>query len=266
MVYQTSLQQSNTIRFGSAKVEVGETIGSLVDLGLASNIEFTEEFTPVEIIPDNGPKIQKGKKDHRANVKFDLWEINFSNVNLMAGGGDVYDTVAGASTPVVDELHTLTGVTGVRLNNKNGDGSICTAISVKDSSNSTAVLNTDYVLYLDAAGYTCIARVSGSTVLTTGEQAKVSYTYVPNASVSLSTGGLTTIISPRIVRLTNVDSAGKKFEITVYKATNQKGISLKFPPDDGDKNLSVSFELRGDVDNTRTAGDQLFKIVDEQGV
>jgi hypothetical protein len=265
MVYQTTVQQTNSIRFGSAKIEAGPTVGALVNLGLAANVEFNEESELIYVVPDNGARIAKGRKNHRATVKFDMMEFYLDNVYMLRGGADTKTPVAGSSTPVVDELHALTGVIGVRLNHKNGDGSICTAISVKDSAGSSAVLNTDYVLYVDSAGYTCIARVTGSTVITTGEVAKISYTYVPNASVELSSGGLTTI-TPQIVRVTNVDAAGKKFEVTVYSAISQKGISMKFPADDSDKSLVVPFELTGEVDITRTAGDQLFKIVDEQGV
>jgi hypothetical protein len=194
-----------------------------------------------------------------------MMELYMDNIYSLRGGADTKTPTAASPVTVTDELHTLTGVVGTRLNFKNGANTIVSTVSVKDSADGAAVINVDYVLYLDSAGYTCIARVSGSTVITTGEVAKVTYTYTPSASVSLSSGGLTTI-TPQIVRLTNVDAAGKKFEITVYSAISQKGISMKFPSDDSEKSLVVPFELMGEIDSTRTAGDQLFKIVDEQGV
>lgn len=264
MPYQTNIQHSNSIKFGSAKVEAGATIGSLVDIGLAANVEFSDDWDPVDIIPDNGPKIHKGKKNHRAVVKFEMWELYLDNIYSLRGGGDIKTPVAASPVTVTDEQHTLTGVVGERLNFKNGANTIVTAITVKDSANTSCVQNTDFVIYIDSAGYTCIARTTGSAILTSGETAKVSYTYTPNASVSLTSGGLQTI-TPQIVRLTNTDAAGKIFQVTVYRATNQKGITLKFPADDSDKNLTIPFELEGEVDTTRTAGDQLFKIYDEQG-
>lgn len=265
MVYQTSVQQTNSIHFGSAKVEAGATVGALVNIGLAEGIEFDESFELIYLVPDNGARIAKGRKNHRATVKFNMMELYMDNIALLRGGADTKTPVAGSSTPVVDERHVLTGTTGCRFNYKNGANTICTSISVKNAAGDSAVLNTDYVLYMDASGYTCIARVSGSTTIPSADNVKVSYTYVPNASVELSSGGLTTI-TPQIVRLTNVDAAGKKFEITVYSAVSQKGINLKFPSDDSEKSLVIPFELTGEVDITRTAGDQLFKIVDEQGV
>lgn len=263
--YQTSVQKGNTIRFGSAKIEVGDDIGSLVNLGVATDIEFTEEFEPIILKPDNAPEIQVGIKEHTATAKFDMWEVDLSNLNLIRGGIDKYSTVAGTEKTVTNELHTLKGTGFVRLNYANGDGSEVTITTVKDSSNVTAVRNTDYVVGVDAAGNTVLARVAASTVITDGEQVKVSYKYTPNSAVKFSTGGLNTI-NPRIVRLTNTNAAGKKFQITIFAAKNQGGIELKLPSDDADESLKPTIELKGIVDVTRAAGEQLFEILDEQGV
>jgi hypothetical protein len=262
--YQTTVKDGNQIRFGSAKVEVGASVGALIDLGAAKDIKFEESFDVVYLTPDNAPKKQIAVKDHEAKVTFSMMEVNLANLNTIRGGMDTYDTVDGSSTPVTDEAHTLTGVKGVRLNYKNGDGTLVTISGAKDTAGTTAVPNTDYVAYLDPEGYTCVARVAASTIITDGDGIKVSYSYTPSASRSMSTGGLNTI-TPRVVRLTNTNSAGKKFEITVYSATSEGGIKLEFPADDGDEPLMPEITLNGVVDATRTAGDQLFKIVDEQG-
>jgi hypothetical protein len=121
------------------------------------------------------------------------------------------------------------------------------------------------VLYLDSEGYTCLARVSGSTTITTGEVVKVTYTYTPSASTTFSTGGLDTV-NPKVIRLTNTDSAGKKFQITVFSATPQKGLEIKFPGDEAGDNWKPVIELKGIRDDSLTAGAQLYEIVDEQGV
>jgi len=263
--YQTTVQDGNQIRFGSAKVEVGATVDALVNLGAAQGITFEESFEVVYLVPDNAPKRQVTTKDHEAKVTFSMMEVNLANLNTIRGGIDTYDTVDGSSTPVTNEAHTLTGVSGVRLTHKNGDDTLVTISGATDTAGTTAVANTDYVAYLDSEGYTCVARVAASTVITDGDGIKVSYSYTPSTSRSLSSGGLNTI-TPRVVRLTNTNSAGKKFEITVYSATSEGGIKLEFPADDGDEPMMPEITLNGIIDATRTAGDQLFKIVDEQGV
>lgn len=263
--YQTSTQHSETIRFGSAKIEVGESEASLINLGLATGIKFTEEYTPVTLKPDNAPEIIVGVKDHSATVEFEMWEVNLTNLNLIRGGIDTLGSVEGSATPVSAETHTLTDTNFVRLAHKNGDGSEVASIVVTYSADNAAVRNTDYVIAVDEEGYTCIARVAGSTVITDGDGIKVSYSYTPYTAVTLSSGGENTV-SARVVRLTNTNAADKKFEITVYAAKNQGGIELALPADDGDEPLKPTITLKGICDTTRAAGDQLFKIVDEQGV
>lgn len=263
--YQTSTQHSETIRFGSAKIEVGETEESLVNLGLATGVKFTEEYTPVVLKPDNAPEIVVGVKDHSATVEFEMWEVNLKNLNLIRGGIDTLGSVEGLETSVSEETHTLTGTNFVRLAHKNGDGSEVDSIVVTDSLGNAATRNTAYVVAVDEEGYTCIARVADSDVIKDGDEIKVSYSYTPYDATTLSTGGKNTVAA-RVVRLTNKNSAGKKFEITVYAAKNQGGIELALPADDGDEPLKPTITLKGICDTTRAAGDQLFKIVDEQGV
>lgn len=263
--YQTTTQKPTSIRFGSAKIEVGDTVGNLTNLGLATGIEFNEEFEVVVFKADNGPEINGPVKNHYAKVKFELWEVDLTNLHLIRGGMDLLTPTTGTEQTVTDELHTLSGTGLVRLNFANGNGTEVSITAVKDSTNATAERNTDYVVGVDSAGYTVIGRVSASSVIADGEAVKVTYKYTPNASVKLSSGGLNTV-NPRVVRLTNTNSLGKKFQITVYAAKNQGGIELKLPADDADEPLKPTIELKGIVDPTRTLGDQLFEILDEQGV
>jgi len=262
--FQTSVQKVNAIRFGSAKIEVGETTGSLINLGVAQDVEFSEEFSPIVLKPDNAPEIPIGVREHYATAKFNLWEVDLSNLNLIRGGMDTFSMVAASPVTVTDELIKLDGTTMVRLANRSGNGAEPTALTVKDSANATAARNTDYVIGIDSGGWPVIGRVAASTVITSGEMVKVSYTFTPRASVKLSTGGKNTI-NPRVVRLTNTNSAGKIFQITIYAALNQGGIEIKLPGDDSEDPAVVPIELKGSVDSTRTAGDRLFEILDEQG-
>ena len=262
--FQTTAQKVNAIRFGSAKIEVGETPGNLVNLGVAQDVEFSEEFTPIVLKPDNAPEIPVGVREHYATAKFNLWEVDLSNLNLIRGGMDTFSTVAGTPVSVTNELVKLDGTTMARLANRSGNGAEPATITVKDSANATAARNIDYIIGLDSGGWPVIGRIEGSPVITSGELVKVSYTYTPRASVKLSTGGKNTI-SPRVVRLTNTNSAGKIFQITIYAALNQGGIELKLPGDDSEDPAVVPIELKGSVDSARTAGDRLFEILDEQG-
>lgn len=266
VTYQTSAQNSASIRFGSAKIEIGATVESLTNLGLATGIEFTEESEQIVLKPDNAPEIVVGVKNHTATVKFELWELDLENLNLIRGGIDSYAATDTTPVTITAEAHAIAGTTGVRLNHKNGDNTLVTISAATNLAGTNAVSGTDYVAYIDPDGYTCVTRVPTSTVLAAdGDTIKVTYEYTPLSAKTLSTGGLNTIAA-RVVRLTNTNGAEKIFRITVYAAKNSGGINLQLPADDADEPLKPTIELRGVVDTTRSAGDQLFEIYDEQGV
>lgn len=270
---QTTPQLLNSVTMGSAKIEMrayGST-GAYTDLGLASGIEFTETITPSELKADNASPITVDLQEHSVTLKFDMLEQNLTNIYALRGGANGLDTYASAAAEAVtvtDEVHTLTGVTGVRLNYKNGAGTIVTSVTVTDDDNNAAVQNTDYVLYVDGEGYTCIARVSGSLVIDDGEGVKVDYTYTPLANKSLSSGGKSTIgyLEVKLTNLKNISGTDKAKTIIVYKCQVQTGLDYKFPAGDSTDPLAYPVELKGYDDATRTAGDQLYKITDEQGV
>jgi hypothetical protein len=258
---------------GSAKIEIrayGST-GAYTDYGLASGIEFTETIETAELKADNGSPIALDLKEHSATIKFNMLEQDLTKIYALRGGSsglDTYDTVAAEAATATNEAHVLTAVTGVRLNYKNGDGTIVTITAATDNAGTTAVLGTDYVKYVDGEGYTCVARVAASTVLTDGDTIKVTYSYTPLASKSLSSGGKSTIgyLEVKLTNLKNISGSDKAKTILVYKGQIQSGLDYKFPAGDSTDPLAYPVEIKAYDDATRTAGDQLYKITDEQGV
>ena len=262
---QTTVQKSQTIRFGSGILEVGPDEGSLVNLGAIKNAKFTEDFDPVTVDSDNAGPVYVGLRKHTATIEADLMEINFENLYAIRGGVDTYTEVAATPVAITNEYHKLTGTNAERLIYAMGNGSEVTSITVKDSSNTSAVRNTDFVITVGDDGYTYIARVSGSTVITTGEVVTVNYTYTPNASVTLSSGGKYTF-TDIVAKITNTNEDGEDLSIQLYKAYINNGMEIEFPSDDDDSVAVLPLKIVGIRDTTRTAGDQLFKIVDEQWV
>jgi hypothetical protein len=259
---QTTVQQASKIGFGSAKFEIGATVGTLVDYGAMNNISFKETWTEVRVMSENAGEIVTGIRDHKAMIEGEMLETYLTNLNAFRGGVDTLTPIAAAPVAVVNELQTLTGTTSVDLNFANGAGTEVTAITVTTAAGGATVRNTDYVITVDANGKTGIARIAGG-LFGSGDVAKVSYTYTPNASATLTSGGKYTIAA-KVVRLTNTDANGKKFRITVYSAKNQNGIEIKFPSDEALEPQSMKISMEGHLDYTRAAGDQLFEIFDER--
>ena len=261
---QTSVQHPETIRFGSARMEIGKDIGSLVDVGALTEVHFTHDMgDKVTITSDNAGVVLERSGTQTAQVEANLMEINLDTLAQYLSGASKLTTTPASQTIAENEVHTLNGTTFIRLDHRNGDGTPVTISSVKNNSESPAVEDTDYFVAMDADGYTCIARKSDSSVITDGGTVKVTYQYTPAAKKRLSFGGINEL-DASVVRLTNYDSQGRAFSITVYKATADQGIEIEFQADDADETDVVPISITGTEDTSRAAGDQLFVIEDEQ--
>lgn len=261
---QTTVQHPETIRFGSGRLEIGKSLDSLVDVGALTGVHFTHELgDKVTITSDNAGVILERAGTQTAKVEANLMEINLDTLAVYMGGVSKLETVAGSQQTVTNEEHTLKGTTFIRLDHRMSDGNAVTIDSVKKKGGSAAVEDTDYAVAIDSDGYTCIARKSGSSVITDGSVVQVSYKYTPAAYKRLSFGGLQQL-DAAVARITNYDSLGREFSITVYKATADSGIEIEFQADDADETDVVPITLVGTEDTSRAVGDQLFVIEDHQ--
>lgn len=261
---QTTVQHPETIRFGSGRLEIGKSLDSLVDVGALTGVHFTHDLgDKVTITSDNAGVILERAGTQTAQVEANLMEINLDTLAVYMGGVSKLETIAGSQKTVTNEEHTLKGTKFIRLDHRMGDGNAVTIDSIKKKGGSAAVEDTDYVVALDSDGYTCIARKSGSSVIADGSVVQVSYKYTPAAYKRLSFGGLQQL-DAAVARITNFDSLGREFSITVYKATADSGIEIEFKADDADETDVVPITLVGTEDTSRAVGDQLFVIEDHQ--
>ena len=266
MPYQTTVQKADAIRIGSAKIKVGDSTDALVDLGAVRNVVSQESWELVKVMGDNVGEIKKFIKNHINTITFNWLELDLANLNSIRGGLDDYSVVNGDPVTVEAEAHGTGWTVGkpFRLNYKNGDDTVVASITVK-AGESELIVDDDYKVFVgDGAvgtlGYTYITPLTAQTGAIT-----VDYTYTPNASKVLKTGGKVSI-DPKVVRLTNVNEDGKKFQVTVYKATNSSGINLTLPADDADDIWLTPVTLEGVCDASRPTGDQLMEIIDEQSI
>jgi hypothetical protein len=266
MGYQTTLQNQNHLRTGSAKLEVSDDGLSFVNLGVLNKPSFADKLNPTPIHSGNGGTIEVLSKEPECEVSAESLEIDLTFLNLIRGGIDSYSTTAGTPVPVTAEAHG-TGWTQGRpfgLTYKNGDNTVVASITVKGGG-SSLILNTDYRIYV-GDGTNGVLGVTYVTPITSQAGAiTVDYTYTPNQNKILSSGGNKTIAF-RYIRLTNTNASNKKFQIDVYRAFNDEGIKFDFPDDDDAKVMVYGVKFKGTKDPTRVAGDQLFKITCEQSV
>jgi len=265
---QTTVQDPKQIRQGQGMIEVGDDVGSLVNLGAVDNVKFQETFETVDIISQSTGLIEVRKRNHRCRLTFDQIEINLFNLETIRGDVDTYDTVA--ADPVENHPYVVgIGDWGydefIELDYQNGDASKITPDSVAGSVDGALVLDTDYFIVQDAAGKWGIVVLDSVTVTTLVQTITITYDYTPAANRYLSTGSESVVIAPKVVRITSTDVDGNDLTILIYKARNADGINLEFPPYDSGEPWKCPIVLEGRRDTSRSAKDMLFKITDEQG-
>lgn len=173
---QTTVQNSSTIRFGSAKFEMGATVGTMVNVGAIRNGVFEYAFDKVTVKADNAGTIKEAIANEKASLAGDLLEINFENLASFYAGVLTHTTTAAAPIAITDEIHVLTGTTEAKLTYKNGAGTEVASIVVTNAAGTmTMVRDCDYTVTVNADGSTSIARayptvIEGPTVVcaTTG--------------------------------------------------------------------------------------------------
>lgn len=264
---QTKVQKDESILFGSAKIELGlyaDGLAGIVDIGAANGTEFA--FPPTQEIVefDNTEEWRRYTNADKATITATMFEANGPNIARLLAGMAKKTVIPGTPVAVEEETHVLSGTNAVRLENKNGAGTEVASIVVVDSLDGATVRNTDYVISVDSAGYTTIARVSGSEKIAEGEEVKVSYSYTPNAAVQVDVGGITEQ-EYLICRLTNTrPSDGKIYQITCWKVALTGDLKWAYAADKDLKPFGVPFSLEAIKDQTRPNKEQLFRIYDEQ--
>ena len=264
----TEVKCPGAIRIGSAKFEVGNDVDSLVDLGTMENVVFEESWTEIRRIGGNVGEISREIRDHMAALGGDLVEVELENLSKFRGGIDEYSATPGTKVSGADQVINAGAWAYnkfIKIEHQNSDGSEITVNAVTGGTDGLLAANTDYYVGQNDKGEYGIFVIDSATVTTIDQAITIDYDYTPNASKTLKSGGKT-VISPKVVRITNYNANDKKFEITVYKAYNSQGIRISLPNYNDDATAVCPIRLQGVRDESRTLGDQLFIIVDEQGV
>jgi hypothetical protein len=269
MSNQTTVQNSEAIRWGSAKVEAAlysDGFSSLQNLGAIRELVITESWNPVVVYSDNAGVIKRFINSQKLNIKFTWLEPELTKLNMLRGGIDTYATVAATPTAVTDEEVVLNDIDFTRLAYKNAADTVVTSIVVTTNASTPVTLtkDTDYGVGVDSAGWTGIQRIAGGAI-GDGDTVLVDYSYTPASQKTLSTGGKN-IILPIVMRFTNTDEDATDLRVDVYNATFNVGMIMSFMSDQAEDVNPFPIEIEADLDETRTAGDQLAKIYDAQAV
>jgi len=102
---QTTIQKAPAIRKGSVRVMIGNAFNALVDVGALRNPIFKSLVENQAIKFDNVDDLKKFVLGKKAQITFDLAEINLTNMAQFDAGFMNLTTVAGSPTTVTAEAH-----------------------------------------------------------------------------------------------------------------------------------------------------------------
>lgn len=282
-VNQTTMQNPKDFVMGSAKVELLDN-GSYMDLGLAREISFNIEGTPLDVQVDNGSKRKplKGLASQTGNAAFTLMARNLEKLYKLRGGVDSYSTTA--ASPIVGASQTADSGTW-RYDTPIDvvfPSTVAPTITIVAGTDGALVEGTDFFVYRKAGSdleYT-VTVIDSVTVTTEAQDIVMTINYTPVATETLSTGGIVTQ-DDQTIRLTNLtgctadqadvdanpglsltvgDPIYRVRRITAYKGVVSNGLQYTFLDKDATDPVVVApIEMIFEEDDTRTAGDQLYK-------
>lgn len=252
-------------------VSVGDSVASLQDVGVIpmetdSNIEISYEKRKIQ--GSMREKVKTYVTNMKAKAMTELYQIRMDVLRKLTGGAMTVANVAG--TAVAGEAYTIAaGWKAGQLNvlpKQNSSGEAQTIASVVASSSGNLMVNDDYFVARDAAGaWGIVLKIDGTNSVATTESVVITYGYTPAAHIKVEMGSSVVEITPKIVRFSKMQD-GKMFQVTLYSASMSNGIKLSFPGADSEKPASIPVEIEGELDTSRTNGDQLLEIIDEIGV
>lgn len=120
MSNQTTIQNADSIRVGSAKIEIKTGASTYVDLGAMRDIALKGLEQSLDIVFDNAKGFTKYADGDKFQISFKLAEINWDNIKLLKDG---MITVSGSGSKTV-EFNTSGKLVGkdIRITNTDSTG------------------------------------------------------------------------------------------------------------------------------------------------
>ena len=263
---QTQVQEKSTIRYGSAKVLIGDRFDKLTDIGAGRNVSLKETMSTADIESDNAGTVTTLQTEHKIEVSLDSLEINFKNYAMARGGIDninEYDGKTEIIKEYVVESDTYKRGEEIKVPFKNADGSEVTITKVekKNSMGNIIIEETSY----EKIGTNGI-KITDSKISPSTDTLIITYTRIMPKMVRMTTGGKSSKIKPKCIMLVNTNAEGKEFRIYLPQASIAGGLEFTFPSDKAQDVLIGKLSFTATTSGSQQSGEQLAWYEDEQSV
>lgn len=243
---------------------------SFTDLGvLVGDTSAVWNYDINEVIFSQGQK-KRQYKNQTIEATLSLADINPDALSALAGGMLTKSTTtSGAVTTMPDQViaegFALNTPIALVLETSSSDSTKLkasaepTLTSVSGSVDGALVDGTDYEIIIDDSQYSgySIVFLSGVTL---AQDITIDYASVTPVATTTLTAGSSTYV-PDTLALKFADSASGR-TLTIYAANvNSGGFAFGFKASDSDGVEQMDLSFNGQLDTTRTSGDQLFSWV-----
>ena len=270
---QTSIQNKQTIRYGSAQVLIGSRFDQLIDIGAARSVALKETVTTVDVESDNAGVIASLVSEHKMEVTLDNLEINFKRYFEMRGGIDnleEYDGKTEVKKEYVVESGTYKLNELIQVPFVNADKS---AVVIEKVYKKSSIAN----ILIEEASYEKVGDngIKITSNSTTGGQSPIKpnsdtliivYKQTPARMIRMGTGGKSSTIKPRCIMIVNTDANGKQLRIYLPQASIASGLEFSFPADKSQDVIVNKLSFSATTNSNQKAGEQLAWYEDEQAV
>lgn len=250
---QTDIQKTSAIRYGALKVEVGDSLLSLVDVGAGRDFVIRSVAENQIITFDNVNELKKFVKGDQFEVEFMLNEINWSTFAVIDSGLVNVSSVAG--TPVTGQTQVVASGDWdynqfIPLEHQMYDGSANTISTVVGSVDGALVSETDFFKGYNDVGIYGIFIKNSVTVTTTAQSITITYNYTPAAhkSVTFTEQGTKTL---KYARFTNTDQNNNTLIFEMSDVTNISPIEIDMAGDTEDDVAGTKVIINGKITEIR---------------
>ncbi len=255
MKYQTTTSPSKLF-FGSGKLFISDYVEDINNanwnevgsLSALSATDSMETATPEAVNAKHNPIVIK----ESSVLTFTMQEMNPELFKKCMG--DVINVEIQTSAEVADYEQAIKPTANVFLPFENQNvvtSQVVAPTSISMTKDDIAFTEFETVKSGDVWGVV-LSTVEVDSVY------KLTYTYNP-ISKYIITGGGATEISPKMVKIVNEQSNGKKIEIVYFKCLFAEGGSMTLAKDGDATIIETPFTLNAELDFSRPAGQQLYQ-------
>lgn len=254
--------------------------GAYFDVGaISSAVNATLNWDENEFETANAGKLDKQIRNMTIGADFTLINLDPDGIERLSAGVVTKEEVAGVATPAEDQV-IAAGWTSrqlIHLEPRDASGNLLkpssgtlTVTSVTGATSGAGAADDDYFLVKDpnsSSGWSIMLDTAGTATFDPAEAVTIVFPNItPVASVILSVGASTFVMTAYALLFKHTDDNGKVRQLEIFSVETNSGgfvFSFKGANEDGVEEMPMS--LTGKIDTSRTNGKQLMAWTVETG-